>query len=412
MKTAPSPLHVSSANGVYLHLASGEQLIDAISSWWCVIHGYRHPVLDQAVRDQLNQVAHVMLGGLVHSSTEQLAETIVSICPTGLSHCFFSDSGSVGVEVALKIAYQYYQNRGQSEKSNFVAYRGSYHGDTTGCMGVSDPTDGMHVAYGKLVRHAHFLPPIDHGFFPDNCQLQADIAILESFLDAHAQTTAAIIIEPILQAAGGFRIHSPAYLQALRRLTEAADVLLICDEVATGIGRTGQWFAVNHADICPDIMVLGKGLTGGYLGLAATVTTTPVFDQFYGDDDGTALMHGPTFMGNPLACAVAKASLELMVSENRLAAISRISSQFHRNFDEWTHPAVREIRILGAMLAIECCGPVDFHHAQSVAIQNGVWLRPIDNVIYSMPPYIIPPDELDIICDAIKTIVRSIPTPV
>ncbi len=323
MRTRGDWPRVVSAEGVYLHLADGRRVIDAVASWWCAIHGYAHPELNQAVRDQLDRIAHVMLGGLVHQGAIDLADKLVEITPPGLNHVFFGDSGSVGVEIALKMAVQHWANRGRPGKGKIVALSGAYHGDTTGCMSVCDPEEGMHQRFAGIVPRQFFVAGprrCRHDREPAPTDLDADVGPLDQLLAAHADEIAAVIVEPLLQAAGGFRMHHPAYLRALRESCDRHGVLLIFDEVATGFGRTGRMFAAEHARVTPDIMVLGKALTAGYLGHSATLATSAVYEAFLGDDAHTALMHGPTFMGNPLACAVALRSIDIFQRESYLAA--------------------------------------------------------------------------------------------
>lgn len=312
MQTMPEPLDVVSASGTRLRLSDGRELIDAIASWWCVIHGYAHPELNRAACEQIGKLPHVMLGGLTHEPARRLASELVRITPEGLDHVFFGDSGSVGVEIALKMAIQFWQNRGAVKKTRFLALEKAYHGDTTGAMSVCDPVEGMHALFAPLLPKHLFLLPPRGGFDATPEEVAADIAKLEQTLAEHHRELAAMILEPIVQAAGGFNIYSPDYLRQVRRLCEQYEVLLICDEVATGFGRTGRLFACEHAGVCPDILVLGKGLTAGYLGHSATLATDRVYGAFLGQDAGRCFMHGPTFMGNPTACAVALKSIELI----------------------------------------------------------------------------------------------------
>ncbi len=386
-KTAPNPLHVTHATGVTLHLKTGETLIDTISSWWSVIHGYNHPRLNNALKTQIDQLSHVMLGGLTHDPAEKLAQTLVQITPPGLNHVFFSDSGSVGVEVALKIALQFWKNQGLSTKSQFIALQFAYHGDTTGAMSVSDPIDSMHHLFADSLPQHHFIPS-------PTLSLDHSLTALETRLKSHHHQTAALIVEPLVQGAGGLKFYDPEFLVQARQLCTHYNVLLIADEIATGFGRTGTRFAVNQAQLTPDIMILGKGLTGGYLGHAATLTTTQIFDAFYSDDPQKAFMHGPTFMGNPLACAVANESIAIFQDENYIEKIHHIETQLQDSLTQLQHPTIKETRVKGAIGVIELHTPVD-PKFQVFAQKQGIWNRPFGNVIYVMPAYIITTQELN-----------------
>lgn len=402
MKSLPDPLRVESAHGTHIHLEGGRDLIDAVSSWWCVIHGYNHPHLNAALREQLDRVAHVMLGGLSHEPARRLADRLVELTPAGLNHVFYSDSGSVGVEVALKMAVQFWRNQGLDAKTTFLALKKAYHGDTWMAMSVCDPDDGMHALFKGTLREQLFLDSPRGGFDADADTLEPDIAVLRKTLERHSDTLAAFIVEPILQAAGGFHVYSPAYLREARRLCDEYDVLLVFDEVATGFGRTGTLFAAEHADVTPDIMILGKGLTAGYSGHAATLATDRVFDAFLGDNASTALMHGPTFMGNPLACAVALAGLELFEQEDRLGQVARIESILKEELLGLSAPGIEGVRVIGACGAVEASDPAVYKGLQSFAVERDVWLRPFDRNVYTMPPYIIEEDDLRRITGVIR----------
>jgi len=400
MKTRGQYLKVVSARGVYLHLEDGRRLIDGIASWWSAIHGYAHPELDEAIREQLDRIAHVMLGGLVHQPAIDLAQKLVEITPPGLNHVFFGDSGSVGVEIALKMAIQYWANCGRPEKHKIIAFRGAYHGDTSGCMAVCDPDEGMHKLFAAILPRQLFADGPTR-CLPDRTpsaeEIEADLAPVRRLLEDRRQEVAAVIIEPMLQAAGGFRMHHGDYLSGLRALCDAHDVLLIFDEVATGFGRTGRLFAAEHAGITPDIMVLGKALTAGYLGHSATLTTTKVYEAFLSDDSSKALMHGPTFMGNPLACAVALRSIEIFQRENYLQRIAQIESLLKEHLlplREATKEKVRDVRVLGACGVVEAYKPADLAGVQQFGMDRGVWLRPFDRYVYTMPPYVLSDEEL------------------
>lgn len=397
MARIPAPWRVESARGVRLRLQDGRELIDALSSWWCVIHGYNHPRLNRAAKEQIDRVAHVMLGGLEHAPARALAEELVAITPEGLNHVFYSDSGSVGVEIALKMAVQFWRNLGRARKCRFLALRKAYHGDTWMAMSVCDPDDGMHALFRGALTKQHFLNSPRGGFDATRETLAPDIDALRACLEAHGEEMAAFIVEPVLQAAGGFHVYSPAYLRAARALCDEYDVLLIFDEVATGFGRTGALFAAEHAGVTPDIMVLGKGLTAGYTGHAATLATTRVYEAFLGEDGSTAFMHGPTFMANPLACAVALAGLELFRQEDRLGQVRRIEEILKEELLPLAahgHPGIAGVRVLGACGAIEVTGPDVYKGLQAFAAERGVWLRPFDNNVYTMPPYVIDEEEL------------------
>ncbi|MGK5092231.1 adenosylmethionine--8-amino-7-oxononanoate transaminase [Deltaproteobacteria bacterium TL4] len=402
MKNLELNYKVESAKGVYLQLSNGQRLIDAISSWWAVIHGYGHPELDQAVTEQLKRVAHVMLGGLVNEPAERLAQKLVEITPPGLNHVFFGDSGSVGVEIALKMAVQYWFNQGVPQKSRMVALRKAYHGDTTGCMSVCDPEDGMHALFQDILRKQFFVDAPNCAPDGKTDDVEADVRKLESLFQAHHQEIAGFILEPLLQAAGGFNMYSPVYLKKVRALCDKYQILLLCDEVATGFGRTGSLFASNQADITPDIMILGKGLTAGYMGHSATLATDKIFEAFYSDRPEHAFMHGPTFMGNPLACAIALKSIEVFQREDYLKKIKVIENILKTHLLSFHSEKVKAIRVLGATGVIEFFHKKDLKGAQDFAAKQGVWLRPFNTYLYTMPPYIISEEELLKVIEVMK----------
>lgn len=385
MKHREASLKVSHAEGAVLFLESGEALIDAISSWWCVIHGYNHPVLNTALSDQLHKVSHVMLGGLTHEPVEALAKKLVEITPNGLDHVFFSDSGSVGCEVALKMAIQYWKNKDQASKKQFVALKGGYHGDTLGVMSVGTDDETMHAAFTHVLPKQFIVEP-------------GDVGQLESVLKSHHEDIAGMIVEPLMQGAAGFKLHSSQYIAQAKKLCEHYGVIFIADEVATGFGRTGTLFAMEKTGVSPDIMVLGKGLTAGYLGLAATLASHEIFDAFYSDEPSKAFMHGPTFMGNPLACAVALKSIELMDSQKVLSKVAKIEAHLTQSLSDIRSDNVKDIRILGAMACVEFYDGKCPKNAQEIARKKGVWLRPFGNVVYTMPPYCVSHSQLDTIC--------------
>lgn len=396
-----------SGEGVIMHLEDGRSLIDGISSWWAVIHGYNHPALNAALLAQANKFAHVMLGGMTHNPALDLAAKLVSITPAGLNHVFFSDSGSIGVEVALKMSIQYWKNIGQSGKNRIISLRNGYHGDTFKAMEVSDDSDFTR-AFSDVLKRGFILDIPQGGYDADPLLVKEATDKLEALLQREHQHIAAFIVEPIVQCAGGFHIYSPLYLKAARELCTQYNVLFVFDEVATGFGRTGKMFAAEHAGVTPDIMVLGKGLTAGYMGHAATLATSAVFDSFLGNDYEKALMHGPTFMANPLACAVSRQSIKLIEEENYLLKIEKIQSIIRQQFDTISSPAVVSKRAIGAIGAIEMKDTACLSGFREFSQSKGVWLRPIGNVLYLMPPYIISEKELLTILHVMKEWIEQI----
>jgi adenosylmethionine-8-amino-7-oxononanoate aminotransferase len=399
MPAAQEPYVVHSATGVRLRLADGRELVDGMSSWWAAVHGYRHPVLDAAVHDQLGRMSHVMFGGLTHEPAVRLARTLVDITPAGLEHVFLSDSGSVSVEVAIKMAVQYQRARGRPERHRLATWRGGYHGDTFHPMSVCDPVGGMHHLWtGVLPRQLFaaepppgFDAPVDAGY----------AAALAEGIERHAGELAAVIAEPVVQGAGGMRFHHPAYLRVLREVTAAADIVLIFDEIATGFGRTGRLFAAEHAGVSPDVLCVGKALTGGYLSLAATLCTARVARGIAAGPEGI-LAHGPTFMGNPLGCAVANASIGLLLDGDWAAAVERVEGGLHAGLLPLrAMPGVTDVRVLGAIGVVQLDHPVDVAAATAAAVAAGVWLRPFRDLIYTMPPYLAGPDDVARIARAI-----------
>lgn len=402
MKHLEVNYEVETGEGPYIQFTNGMRLLDATCSWWCMIHGYRHPDITQAIHEQADKLAHVMLGGLKNRPAVELANKLVEITPEGLNHVFFSDSGSVGMEVAMKMAVQYWQNQGRTKKVKLASLIKAYHGDTTGCMSVCDPEEGMHSLFSGLLPTQHFAPAPEAGFDASAEEVAQDIANLRALFEQHHQEIAGFMVEPLLQAAGGLNMYSPIYLQEARKLCDEFEILFIFDEVATGFGRTGKLFAADHAEITPDIMVLSKGLTGGYVGHAATIANDRVFDGFWDDDAGKAFMHGPTFMGNPLACAVALKSIEVFERDDYLGKIAQLNQVLQQELLDFKHPEVKDTRVLGATAVIEVHDAASLKDVQDFAISQGVWLRPFGRFLYTMPPYIITEDELKQITSAMK----------
>jgi adenosylmethionine-8-amino-7-oxononanoate aminotransferase len=382
------PYVVDSAEGARLRLADGRELVDGMSSWWAAIHGYRHPVLDAALAEQAGRMSHVMFGGLTHAPAVELATTLVELTPDGLEHVFLCDSGSVGVEVAVKMALQAQLARGRPGRRRLATWRGGYHGDTFHPMSVCDPVGGMHQLWTGVLPTQVFAgpPPADYD--------EAYAAELTELVARHADELAAVIVEPVVQGAGGMRFHHPEYLRVLREATAAHGVLLIFDEIATGFGRTGELFAAHHAGVTPDIMCLGKALTGGYLTLAATLCTTAVADAVSAGSAG-GLAHGPTFMGNPLACAVANASIGLLRAQDWQGQVRHMEKGLRAGLEPLRGAAgVTDVRVLGAIGVVQLDHDVDLAKATAAAVAAGVWLRPFRNLIYTMPPYVA--DDADI----------------
>ncbi|MGB3292517.1 MAG: adenosylmethionine--8-amino-7-oxononanoate transaminase [Phormidesmis sp.] len=405
----PNPLTVfpvRSAKGVRIELEDGRSLIDGISSWWTCIHGYNHPRLNQAAQRQMEKMSHIMFGGLTHRPAVELAQKLIEITPDPLQHVFFSDSGSVAVEVAMKMAVQYWHNRGQPDKNRFLTIRSGYHGDTFAAMSACDPVNGMHHLFSGLLMQQYFADAPQVRFGED--WQEADIESFSALLEENSRSIAAAIFEPVVQNAGGVRFYHPEYVRRASELCKQHDVLLILDEIATGFGRSGKLFACEHANICPDIMCVGKALSGGFMSLAATLTTTHLSETFAAGGAGV-FMHGPTFMGNPLACAVALENLNLLESYDWQAKVAEIESQLKRELEPCRSlEAVKDVRVLGAIAAVELYQPVDMAIVQPQFVEKGVWLRPFGKLLYTMPPYIIQPAELRAVTTAIYEVARTL----
>jgi len=411
------PLIVESASGVRLRLADGRELIDGMSSWWAAIHGYRHPVLDAAAREQLGRMSHVMFGGLTHEPAVALADRLVALAPDGLEHAFLCDSGSVSVEVAVKMCLQYWRSRGAGAKTRLLTWRGGYHGDTFMAMSVCDPDGGMHRMWEGVLPRQVFagLPPAGFGAGVDEAYAEE----LRRLIEEHGDELAAVIVEPVVQGAGGMRFHDPGYLRVLREACDAHDVLLVFDEIATGFGRTGTLFAAGHAGVAPDVMCVGKALTGGYLTLAATLCTAEVAAGI-ARGEPPVLAHGPTFMGNPLACAVAGASIDVLLGGGAAGAdgatypqgwhaqVKRIEAELTAGLaPEAGRRGVADVRVLGAIGVVQLDREVDIAAATEAAVRAGVWLRPFRDLIYTMPPYVTGVADVAAICAGVRAAVAA-----
>ncbi|BFM07592.1 adenosylmethionine--8-amino-7-oxononanoate transaminase [Halioxenophilus aromaticivorans] len=404
---SPAPLYpVERAEGARLHLSDGRVLIDGMSSWWAVIHGYNHPELNQALTEQVDQFAHVMFGGLTHKPAVRLAQWLVEHTPDGLAKVFFSDSGSVAVEVAIKMALQYWQSKSQTSKHQLLSLRRGYHGDTFSAMSVCDPTTGMHHLFNQVLKPQIFSQSPPCGF--DQTWQEHYIDDFRQQIETHHETLAAVILEPIVQGAGGMNFYSPVFLKRVRELCDEYDCLLIADEIATGFGRTGELFACNHSGISPDIMCVGKALTGGYMTLAATLCSDKVATAIC-QGEASVLMHGPTFMANPLACSVALKSCQLLVEspwQARVANLAATMKQLLAPCASMNH--VAEVRVLGGIGVVELKNPVELAKVQDKFVQAGIWVRPFGKLVYIMPPFVIEQADLIELCEQLVSVVAAI----
>jgi adenosylmethionine-8-amino-7-oxononanoate aminotransferase len=402
----PLPVYgVESADGVRLRLTDGRELIDGMASWWSVIHGYNHPVLTKTLQEQAGRLAHVMFGGLTHEPAVQLAKTLVDITPDGLDLVFLSDSGSVSVEVAMKMAIQYFYAAGKPRKQRFLTIRSGYHGDVFHCMSVCDPVNGMHRLFSGVLPRYYFADKPECTFQED--WDQNDIASFQTLMEQHHKELSAVILEPIVQGAGGMRFYHPEYLRQVRKLCDQYDVLLIADEIATGFGRSGKLFACNHADVVPDIMCLGKALTGGTMTLAATITSKKVETVISATEPGI-FMHGPTFMANPLACAVASASVQLLLESDYESTIQNMEKRLQQGLSPCRElKSVADVRVLGGIGVVELKSPVDMARIQPAFVKKGVWVRPFGKLVYVMPPYCMNNADLQMLTSAICSVLEE-----
>ncbi len=404
MPLAPFP--VESADGVRLTLKDGREIIDGMSSWWSTLHGYNHPKLKAAAKAQIDTMAHVMFGGLTHEPAVKLCKTLVDITPQGLNKVFLSDSGSVACEVAIKMAFQYWISQGQSQKNKLITVRNGYHGDTFATMSVSDPTTGMHHMFNQVLAQ-HIFVEAPQCLFNEQFD-ERHVADFKNTLQEHHQNIAAMILEPIVQGTGGMRFYSPLYLKRIKELCEEFNVLLICDEIATGFGRTGKMFACEHAGISPDILCVGKALTGGFMSMAATLATDKVAKGICEGEAGV-FMHGPTFMANPLACSVANASLEILLSGEWQQQVNNLQSQLLKGLAPAKDlPQVKDVRVLGGIGVIELKEPVHMPTVQPLFVEEGIWVRPFGKLVYILPPFIISDEDVATLTAAMVRVVAKI----
>tara|TARA_B100000676_G_scaffold144180_1_gene142658 strand:- start:79 stop:1350 length:1272 start_codon:yes stop_codon:yes gene_type:complete len=396
---------VKKAKGVYIHLATGEKLVDGMSSWWCVINGYNHPKLNKAIKDQISKFSHVMFGGFTHKPAVDLARKLNEITPRSIQKVFFSDSGSVAIEVGMKFAIQYWYSKNLEKKKKFLTVKSGYHGDTFATMSVSDPINGMHSIFKKtLLSQIYVSKPEDSREF--NLKKSKSLKQIEQKLKEKHSLIAAVIIEPIFQGAGGMRVYHPDYLKKLKKLCEKYNVLLMLDEIATGFGRTGKLFGFEHSNIVPDILCLGKSITGGYMSLAATMVSKEIAKSISNKDPGI-FMHGPTYMANPLACSVALANINLLLSYDWKKKIKNIESAVFNSFKEISkNESVKDFRVLGAIGVLEMKNKVNVKSIQKKCVEHGIWLRPYSNLIYIMPPYVISKKDLTFLLNKLKKVIE------
>ncbi|WP_460139264.1 adenosylmethionine--8-amino-7-oxononanoate transaminase [Salidesulfovibrio brasiliensis] len=404
--TEPLPVYdVVSASGVRLTLADGRELVDGMASWWCAVHGYNHPALNRAAEAQLGKMAHVMFGGITHEPAARLCARLAELAPGDLNRVFLCDSGSVSVEVAMKMAMQYMAARGDSRRCRFLTVRRGYHGDTFHAMSVCDPVNGMHSLFAGALPKQYFAPEPSVPFGGE--WNEAELAPLVDLLEQKGDDICAMILEPVVQGAGGMRFYHPEYLRRLRDICDRAGILLIFDEIATGFGRSGEFWGADHAGVAPDIMCVGKAITGGYMALGATIATDHVAETICSADPGL-FMHGPTFMGNPLACAVANASLDLLESDPWRPRVAAIESQMRRELSPCAElPHVADVRVLGAIGVIELDRPVVMAEIQRQFVERGVWVRPFGKLVYVMPPYVMEQNDLSLLTSAMCDVVRD-----
>jgi adenosylmethionine-8-amino-7-oxononanoate aminotransferase len=399
MPGTSDPLVVESASGVRLRLADGRELVDGMSSWWAAIHGYRHPVLDAAAHDQLGRMSHVMFGGLTHEPAVRLATRLVDLTPEPLRHVFLADSGSVSVEVAVKMCLQFWRSAGLPAKRRLLTWRGGYHGDTFHPMSVCDPDGGMHSLWRGVLPEQVFAAAPPDGFSAGMDPVY--VRHIEGLVERHADELAAIVVEPVVQGAGGMRFHDPGYLRVLRELADRHDVLLVFDEIATGFGRTGELFAADHSGVAPDVMCVGKALTGGYLTMAAALCTARVADGI-SRGELPVLAHGPTFMANPLSAAIANASIDVLLDQDWRAEVTRIETALTAGLAPAANlPGVKDVRVLGAIGVVQLDHEVDVPAATSAAVGAGAWLRPFRDLVYTMPPYVSTAEDLAVVTSAV-----------